>query len=124
MLAQFKAKLYRYREEEWKERGTGKLKFLQHNSTHMIRMVVRAEKTGRVCLNHKVIKKDIFCELKKNLTENKAWMWMANNDYSDGAASVQNFCARFSNDEDYGRFAVEFNKACEENEKILEEVAK
>lgn len=37
---------------EWKERGTGELKMLQHKRTSKIRVVMRRDKTLKICANH------------------------------------------------------------------------
>lgn len=37
---------------EWKERGTGELKMLQHQETGKIRIVMRRDKTLKICANH------------------------------------------------------------------------
>ena len=37
---------------EWKERGTGELKMLQHQGTGKIRIVMRRDKTLKICANH------------------------------------------------------------------------
>lgn len=37
---------------EWKERGTGELKMLQHHETGKIRIVMRRDKTLKICANH------------------------------------------------------------------------
>jgi len=81
VLAKFKVKLYRFRNEEWKERGVGILKFLKHNETDWIRIIMRAEKIGKIRLNHRVVKQDNICELKQHFNE-KAWLWSAD-DYSE-----------------------------------------
>lgn len=49
-----RAKLFRFDKGagEWKERGTGELKMLQHNVTHKIRIVMRRDKTLKICANH------------------------------------------------------------------------
>jgi len=49
-----RAKLFRFDSSgnEWKERGTGEARLLQHKVTQKIRLVMRREKTLKVCANH------------------------------------------------------------------------
>jgi len=49
-----KAKLFRFDREarEWKERGTGEVKLLKHLENGKIRLLMRREKTLKVCANH------------------------------------------------------------------------
>jgi Ran-binding protein 1 len=37
---------------EWKERGTGDVKLLQHKETKKIRVLMRRDKTHKICANH------------------------------------------------------------------------
>ena len=51
-----RAKLFRYDGEadppEWKERGTGDLKFLRHKTSKNVRLLMRRDKTHKICANH------------------------------------------------------------------------
>ena len=49
-----RAKLFRFAAEssEWKERGTGDVRLLQHKETKKVRLVMRRDKTLKVCANH------------------------------------------------------------------------
>lgn len=49
-----RAKLFRYDTEgkEWKERGTGDVRLLKHKGTSKVRLVMRRDKTLKVCANH------------------------------------------------------------------------
>lgn len=49
-----RAKLFRFFKEsnEWKERGTGDVRLLQHKETKRIRLLMRRDKTLKVCANH------------------------------------------------------------------------
>lgn len=51
-MTKFRVKLYRWRDAQWKERGVGDLKFLKHKTTNKIRVIMRADKTGKVVANH------------------------------------------------------------------------
>lgn len=54
VLSGRRAKAFRFDKEgnEWKERGTGELKMLQHKATKKIRVVMRRDKTLKICANH------------------------------------------------------------------------
>jgi hypothetical protein len=49
-----RAKLFRFDSEasEWKERGTGDVRILAHRETKKVRLVMRRDKTLKVCANH------------------------------------------------------------------------
>lgn len=49
-----KAKLYRFDKEgtQWKERGVGQVKILEHKSNKKVRLLMRQTKTLKICANH------------------------------------------------------------------------
>ena len=49
-----RAKLFRFDKEakEWKERGTGDVRLLSHKQSQKVRLVMRRDKTLKVCANH------------------------------------------------------------------------
>lgn len=49
-----RAKLFKFIREsnEWKERGTGDVRLLKHRENHKTRLVMRRDKTLKVCANH------------------------------------------------------------------------
>lgn len=49
-----RAKLFRFAADssEWKERGTGDVRLLQHKQSKKVRLVMRRDKTLKVCANH------------------------------------------------------------------------
>ncbi|RWS05179.1 ran-specific GTPase-activating protein-like protein [Dinothrombium tinctorium] len=55
-LIKLRARLYRYETSdegnEWKERGTGEVKILKHKTRSSIRLVMRRDKTLKICANH------------------------------------------------------------------------
>jgi Ran-binding protein 1 len=52
--ARSKSKLYRFDNDsnEWKERGIGQLKLLQHKENKKVRLLMRQEKTLKIRANH------------------------------------------------------------------------
>ena len=48
--------MYRYdssgEQAEWKERGTGDVKILKHKTNGTIRILMRRDKTLKICANH------------------------------------------------------------------------
>ncbi|XP_056698471.1 ran-binding protein 1 homolog b-like [Spinacia oleracea] len=56
-LLDLKAKLYRFDNDgnEWKERGSGTVKFLMHNVNGRLRLLMRQSKTLKICANHLII---------------------------------------------------------------------
>lgn len=49
-----RAKLFKFDREskEWKERGTGDVRLLRHKENQKTRLVMRRDKTLKVCANH------------------------------------------------------------------------
>lgn len=49
-----RAKLFKFVKEsnEWKERGTGDVRLLKHKANGKTRLVMRRDKTLKVCANH------------------------------------------------------------------------
>ena len=54
MISYRRAKLFRFSKPdlEWKERGTGDVRLLANRETKKIRLVMRRDKTLKVCANH------------------------------------------------------------------------
>jgi Ran-binding protein 1 len=50
-IFKMRAKLYRMRDEQWKERGTGNCKLMRHKESKKIRFVMRQEKTLKPVAN-------------------------------------------------------------------------
>ena len=50
-IFRMRAKLYRIRDEQWKERGTGNLRLLRHKENKKIRVLMRQEKTLKPVAN-------------------------------------------------------------------------
>jgi len=99
---------------EWKERGTGDIKILKHKVTGKYRVVMRREKTHKICCNHV-----LTAELKLNVNpgSDRAWTWIAN-DYSEGESKTESFAIRFSTPEVAARFKTLFEEGQAENKKL------
>jgi hypothetical protein len=54
VLLDIKAKLYRFDKEgtQWKERGVGQVKLLEHKQTKKVRLLMRQTRTLKICANH------------------------------------------------------------------------
>jgi Ran-binding protein 1 len=54
ILFKMRAKLFRFDKplSQWKERGTGEVKLLKHFETNKIRILMRRDKTHKLCANH------------------------------------------------------------------------
>lgn len=46
--------MYRFDKEgtQWKERGVGQVKLLEHKSTKKVRLLMRQNRTLKICANH------------------------------------------------------------------------
>lgn len=46
-----RGKLFRFKNEEWKERGVGDVKLLRNKKTNKIRLIMRQDKTLKIVAN-------------------------------------------------------------------------
>jgi len=97
LIFKTKAKLYRFRDSQWKERGTGDLKFLRDKKSRQIRLLMRQDKTLKIVANHYLSDKP-YCDLIPMTGSDKALVWIAN-DFSDGKSSVDKLAAKFTTTE-------------------------
>ncbi|KAK3932811.1 E3 SUMO-protein ligase RanBP2 [Frankliniella fusca] len=88
-----RAKLFRFVEGEWKERGIGDIKVLSHNVTNKPRLLMRREQVLKICLNHYILP-----DLDMKKKDEKTWIWGAK-DFSDGQLAVERFACRFKTPE-------------------------
>ncbi|KAH1410511.1 hypothetical protein KXW78_005378 [Aspergillus fumigatus] len=113
-----RAKLFRFDAEskEWKERGTGDVRLLKHKENHKTRLVMRRDKTLKVCANHYVVPD---MKLKPNVGSDRSWVWSVAADVSEGEPEAQTLAIRFANSENANLFKEAFEKAQQENEKLI-----
>lgn len=112
-----RAKLFRYDKQlkEWKERGTGDVKFLQHKETKKVRLLMRRDKTHKVCANH-YITSDMV--LSPNVGSDRSWVWNVAADISDGEAKAETLAIRFANSENANLFKDKFEEVQKINESL------
>ncbi|KAG6911741.1 single stranded nucleic acid binding protein [Tephrocybe rancida] len=110
VLFKMRAKLFRFDAEsaEWKERGTGDVRLLSHKETKKVRVVMRRDKTLKVCANH-VITSDM--RLQPNIGSDRSWVWKVAADYSEAPPTAETLAIRFANADNAGQFKVAFEEA-------------
>lgn len=93
-----RAKLFRFDREskEWKERGTGDVRLLKHKENGKTRLVMRRDKTLKVCANHYVVPD---MKLSPNVGSDRSWVWNAAADVSEGEPEPVTLAIRFANSE-------------------------
>ncbi|CAK6950452.1 ran-specific GTPase-activating protein [Scomber scombrus] len=120
-LFKMRAKLYRFASEndppEWKERGTGDVKLLKHREKGTIRLLMRRDRTLKICANHNIVP---MMELKPNAGSDRAWVWNTLADYADESPKPELLAIRFLNAENAQKFKVKFDECKEEVKKSQE----
>ncbi|EEP80210.1 ran-specific GTPase-activating protein 1 [Uncinocarpus reesii 1704] len=113
-----RAKLFKFDREtrEWKERGTGDVRLLKHKENQKTRLVMRRDKTHKVCANHYIVPD---MKLSPNVGSDRSWVWNAAADVSEGEPEAQTLAIRFANSENAQLFKEAFDKARSENEKLF-----
>ncbi|KAL8947647.1 MAG: hypothetical protein Q9222_006092 [Ikaeria aurantiellina] len=115
-----RAKLFKFDRDsrEWKERGTGDVRLLKHKENAKTRLVMRRDKTLKVCANHYVVPS---MHLEPNVGSDRSWVWNAAADVSEGEPEAQTLAIRFANSENANLFKDAFIKAQQENEALFKE---
>ncbi|KAM3423447.1 hypothetical protein BST61_g878 [Cercospora zeina] len=113
-----RAKLFKFDREsrEWKERGTGDVRLLKHKENGKTRLVMRRDKTLKVCANHYIVPD---MKLSPNVGSDRSWVWNAAADVSEGEPEACTLAIRFGNPENANLFKEAFIKAQQENEAIF-----
>ncbi|KAJ8734861.1 hypothetical protein PYW08_014111 [Mythimna loreyi] len=102
-----RAKLFRFVDKQWKERGLGEMKLLKHKVTGKVRVLMRREQVHKICANH-IITAEM--EIKQMMNETKAYFWVAN-DFADETVVLEKFCIRFKTADIAQDFYNAFEKA-------------
>ncbi|XP_035220047.1 E3 SUMO-protein ligase RanBP2-like isoform X2 [Stegodyphus dumicola] len=107
VLFEDRAKLYRFVDQEWKERGIGTVKILHHEGSGRIRLLMRRDQVLKVCANHYITPNMEIHALKNS---DKAWTWVAQ-DFADEELRPEHFCIRFKTADIAAAFKAAFEKA-------------
>ncbi|KAL6255296.1 hypothetical protein P5V15_013636 [Pogonomyrmex californicus] len=101
-----RAKLFRFVDKQWKERGVGDVKLLR-NAEGKVRLLMRRDQVLKICANH-MLRPDM--ELTPMTNNNKAWCWVAN-DFADEEVKLEKLCIRFKTEEEAAAFKEAFDHA-------------
>ncbi|KAJ9602937.1 Ran GTPase binding protein Sbp1 [Cladophialophora chaetospira] len=114
-----RAKLFKFDRDskEWKERGTGDVRLLKHKENGKTRLVMRRDKTLKVCANHYVTPD---MKLSPNVGSDRSWVWNVAADVSEGEPEAQTLAIRFGNSENANLFKEAFIKAQQDNEALFQ----
>ncbi|KAG5979885.1 hypothetical protein E4U55_004657 [Claviceps digitariae] len=117
-LFKMRAKLFKFNKEssEWKERGTGDVRILKHKENRKTRLVMRRDKTLKVCANHYIVPE---MKLSPNVGSDRSWVWNAAADVSEGEPEAVTLAIRFANSENANLFKDAFIKGQKDNEAIF-----
>jgi len=93
VLFEVKAKLYRFDpvKKEWKERGLGIMKLLEHKESKKARLLMRREKTLKICCNQYVAR-SVNMDIHPGNEKSLGWTC---NDFSDAEVKLEMLCIRF-----------------------------
>ncbi|KAH8918348.1 hypothetical protein BT69DRAFT_1381896 [Atractiella rhizophila] len=123
VLFKMRAKLFRFdrTNSEWKERGTGDLKILEHKETKKQRIVMRRDKTLKICANHYITPE---MSLSPNIGSDRSWVYNTSADMSpDNEGNVvptaETLAVRFSNSDNAKTFQTAFEAAQQANGALL-----
>ncbi|KAF8605473.1 hypothetical protein BDV93DRAFT_554840 [Ceratobasidium sp. AG-I] len=110
ILTKHRAKLFRFEtaSAEWKERGTGDVRLLQHKETKKVRVLMRRDKTLKICANHYVTSD---MKLQPNVGSDRSWVWKVAADISDGEPTAETLAIRFANKEIADEYKLAFENA-------------
>ncbi|KAJ2755784.1 Ran GTPase binding protein Sbp1 [Coemansia aciculifera] len=116
-IFKMRAKLFRFDQEakEWKERGTGDVKLLKHKENGKVRLLMRRDKTLKVCANHYITEEMV---LSPNVGSDRSWVWNVAADLVDDEVERQLLAIRFANSDNAGKFKEAFEDARDHNKKL------
>jgi len=117
VLFKIRAKLFRFEKKtnEWKERGIGDAKFLKHKDSGKIRILMRREKTLKICANHFLLPE---FKLTEHVGSDRAWVWTCPSDFSEEESREEVFAIRLTSPEAAKQFKSNFENCQKEMAKF------
>jgi len=119
VVFKMRAKLFRFERAsaEWKERGTGDLRILRHKQSLKQRIVMRRDKTLKICANHYITPE---MSLSPNVGSDRSWVYGTAADLSDenegiAGPKAETLAVRFSNSDNAATFKKAFEQAQKDN---------
>ena len=106
VLFSHRAKLYRFdtSSKQWKERGIGDIKILQHKKTGKFRILMRRNQILKLCCNHLIVK-----GMALTARDEKSLQWITLSDFSEEESKSEQFTVRFKLAETASTFQRVFN---------------
>lgn len=102
-----RAKLFRYVNKEWKERGVGNIKILHNPETKTVRILMRRDQVHKICANHFLTTNMTLAPMPSS---DRAFVWAAN-DYADQELVLEKLCVKFKTPEEANKFQTAFEEA-------------
>jgi len=114
VIFKMRSKLFRFDagSSEWKERGTGDVRLLQNKESKKVRLVMRRDKTLKVCANHAISSE---MSLQPNIGSDRSWVWKVAADYSESPPTAETLAIRFANSDNAAQFKTAFETAQKTN---------
>ena len=109
VLFSHRAKLYRFDEasKQWKERGTGDMKILEHQTTGKIRLLMRRDQVLKICCNHCIT---AMMSLNPQSGSDRSWNWYTTCDFAEEQEKPEKFAIRFKTLDTAQQFKVVFDE--------------
>ena len=87
-----RAKLFRFDSDvqQWKDRGIGDMKILQHKESGRVRLLMRREQVLKLCCNHCLTPEMTLTTLRENQLA-----WFTPCDFAEGVAKPEKFAVKF-----------------------------
>ncbi|KAJ7805342.1 RanBP1 domain-containing protein [Mycena olivaceomarginata] len=114
VVFKMRAKLFRFDGDaaEWKERGTGDVRLLAHKETLKVRLVMRRDKTLKVCANHVI---SSYMRLRPIIGSDRSWAWIVLADYSESTPTLETLAISFANSHNAAQFKTVFEAGQKKN---------
>ncbi|MCQ2817536.1 MAG: hypothetical protein MJ252_09760 [archaeon] len=109
LIFKMRGRLYRFRANEWKERGTGEIRLLRNNADKKIRFILRQDKTLK-CVANFYLSASPFCDLQPHQGSDKMFFFVAY-DCSDEEPVTEKFVLKLGNAQNAKTFKENFEAA-------------